>query len=121
VLVLFISCINLIRFIEAIRAWDFLAILPGVSPLYIALTGLVWTLVGFPIAWGIWRGNPKAPLATQIFLFVYALYYWFDRIIIAQTVSASSNLLFAFIFTVVVILLTFWILNISKDYFRQYD
>ena len=40
VLVLFISCINLIRLIEAIRTWDFLVSLPGVSPLYIALTGL---------------------------------------------------------------------------------
>ena len=40
VLVLIISCINLIRLIEAIRMWDFLASLPGVPPLYIALTGL---------------------------------------------------------------------------------
>lgn len=120
-LVLFISCINLIRLIEAIRTWDFLVSLPGVSPLYIALTGLIWTLVGFPLAWGIWRGYPKAPLATQILVPVYALYYWFDRIIIAQTINASSNLLFAIIITVVVILLTFWTLHISKEYFRQYD
>ena len=118
VLVLFISCINFIRLIEAIRTWDFLASLPGVSPLYIALTGLFWTLVGFPLAWGIWRGNPKAPLATQILVLVSALYYWFDRFIIAQTVNASSNLLFAFIITIVVILLTFWTLHINKEYFQ---
>lgn len=119
VLVLIISCINLIRLIEAIRMWDFLAILPGVSPLYIALTGLFWVLVGFPLAWGLWRGHPQAPLATHILVLVYALYYWFDRIFIAQTVNATSNWLFAVIVTVVMILLTFWALGKNKEYFRK--
>ena len=118
VLVLIISCINLLRVIEAIRLWDFLASLPGVSPLYIALTGLFWVLVGFPLAWGLWRGHQRTPLATHILLLVFALYYWFDRIFIAQTVNASSNWLFAVIVSVVVILLTFWALDKSKEYFR---
>ena len=46
--VLIIASTNLIRLIGSIRMWDFLASLPGVSPLYIALTGLFWVLVGFP-------------------------------------------------------------------------
>jgi len=119
VLVLIISCINLIRLIEAIRMWDFLASLPGVPPLYIALTGLFWVLVGFPLAWGLWRGHPQAPLATHILVFACALYYWFDRIFIAQTINATSNWLFAVIVTVVMILLTFWALGKSKEYFRK--
>jgi hypothetical protein len=117
VLVLIISCINLIRFIEAIRMWDFLASLPGVSPLYIALTGLIWALVGFPLAWGLWRGQAQAPKATRILTLVFALYYWLDRLLIAQNVNAGSNWLFAAVATVVMILFIFWTLGRSQKYF----
>jgi hypothetical protein len=116
-MVLIISCTNLIRFIEAIRTWDFLASLPGVSPLYIALTGLIWVLVGFPLAWSLWRGHAQAPIATRILTLVFALYYWLDRLLIAQTVTADSNWLFAAVATVVMILFIFWALGRSKKYF----
>jgi hypothetical protein len=117
--VLIISCTHLIRFIEAIRAWDFLSSLPGVSPLYIALSGLFWTLVGFPLVWSLWRGYKQAPIAARILVLTYNLYYWFDRFIVAKTISATSNWLFAAIVTLVMILLTFWILGRSKEYFRN--
>ena len=117
--VLITSCTHLIRFIEAIRTWDFLSSLPGVSPMYIALSGLFWTLVGFPLAWSLWRGYGHAPTAARILVLVYALYYWFDRFIVAQTVNATSNWLFAAIVTLVMILLTFWMLGRSKEYFRN--
>lgn len=42
--VLIIVSLNLTRLILTIKNWDFLAGWSGVSPLYIALTGLVWTL-----------------------------------------------------------------------------
>lgn len=117
--VLILSCINFIRFTEAIRTWDFLASLPGVSPLYIASTGIIWALLGFPLTWILWRGHAQAPKATRILTLVYAIYYWFDRLLIAQNVNATSNWLFAATTTVVMILLIFWILSRSQNYFRH--
>ena len=40
--VLSISVLNLVRLVLVISRWQFLSSLPGVSPLYIALTGLIW-------------------------------------------------------------------------------
>jgi hypothetical protein len=117
--VLLLSCVNLIRLTEAIRTWDFLASLPGVNPLYIALTGLIWALFGFPLAWSLWRGYAQAPKTTRTLTLVYALYYWLDRLLIAQNVNAASNWLFAAVTTVVMILFIFWILARSQDYFRR--
>lgn len=117
--VLLLSCVNLIRLTEAIRTWDFLASLPGVNPLYIALTGLIWALLGFPLAWSLWRGYAQAPKATRILTLLYALYYWLDRLFVAQNVNAASNWLFAAITTIVMILIIFWILGRSKIYFRR--
>jgi len=119
VLVLMITCINLIRFIEALRLWDFLESLPGVSPPYIALTGLFWAVLGFPLTWGLWRGYPQAPLAARILVLAYAAYYWLDRLFVAHTVNASSNWLFAAVTTLIMILLVYWILSRSADYFRN--
>jgi fucose 4-O-acetylase-like acetyltransferase len=48
--VLSIAVIHLVRFIQAIQQWEFLASWPGVSPLYLAVTGIVWLGAGLPLA-----------------------------------------------------------------------
>src|SRR4030042_4223594 len=63
--VLIITVINLVRLILSIRDWEFLASWPGVSPLYITLTGLIWTLTGLILLWGLWREKNWAPRRMQ--------------------------------------------------------
>src|SRR4030042_6295620 len=63
--VLIITALNLTRLVLAIKEWDFLVSWPGVSPLYILLTGLIWTLAGIPLLWGLWRAKNWAPRLVQ--------------------------------------------------------
>jgi hypothetical protein len=119
--VLSIAGLNLLRFILTIRQWQFLASWPGVSPLYLALSGLVWTLAGLPVFWGLWRGRRWAPQLTQATALTYALYYWLDHILLVDhplndPISAIHSLLpvnwpFAVGVTVVTLTYTAWALN----------
>ncbi len=59
--VLMITVINLVRLVLCIRYWDFLTSWPGISPLYMASTGFIWTLAGSLLLWGLWRAKMWAP------------------------------------------------------------
>ncbi len=72
--VLTIACVNLVRWIQALKQWSFLASLPGVSPFYIFITGLVWALAGLSIFTGLWLGLRWAPAGTRIVILLYSLY-----------------------------------------------
>lgn len=110
-LVLSIAGLHLIRFIQALKTWDFLAGLPGVSPLYLALSGLVVALVGFPLAWGLWRGMAWAARFTRIAALVYILQSWFDRTFLAQEAFQRTNWPFALAATFLLLVWVFFILS----------
>lgn len=76
--VLIITVINLVRFVLSLRYWDFLASQPGVSPIYLALSGLVWSLAGAFLLWGLWVAKIWVPRLAQALALTYALYYWLD-------------------------------------------
>jgi hypothetical protein len=119
--VLIIAGLSLVRLILTIRQWQFLASWPGVSPYYLALSGLVWTLVGLPVFWGLWRGLRWAPQLTQALALTFALYYWMDHIFLVdhplndQSGAARSllpvNWPFAAGITAVMLSFTAWALN----------
>ena len=129
--VLIITVINLIRLLLGIREWEFLASLPGVSPLYIALTGLIWTLTGSILIWGLWRAKGWAPRLMQAVALTYALYYWLDHVFLVDHPLSGANgatraLLpinwsFAAGVSVVCLVYTAWVLSRRKvkAYFGQ--
>jgi hypothetical protein len=100
--VLIIAGSNLIRFIEAIRQWQFLSETIRVSSLYIAISGLIWALVGFPLSWAIWRGWRNSPVWTLAATCVYSIYYWFDHLVMAR--DSLSNWRFAIVLNAIIIL-----------------
>jgi hypothetical protein len=106
--VLTISVLNLIRFIQAIRLWEFLSDLPGVSPVYLAASGLIWTLLGLPLSWGLWRGNARAPTATRLLCVAYFIYEWIELIFMARLGSQPVNWPFFLAFTLIVLGVIFW-------------
>lgn len=108
VAVLTISVLNLIRFIQAIRLWEFLSDLPGVSPVYLAASGLIWALLGLPLTWGLWRGNARAPAATRILIVTYCIYEWVERFIMARMGSQLVNWPFILVFTLIILGVIFW-------------
>jgi hypothetical protein len=123
VMVLIITSTNLVRFIDALSEWDFLSSLPRVSPAYLAASGLLWTLVGLPLMWALWRGHPQAPKAARILALAYTLYYWLDRILVESAVGRPANWPFAVGLTIVLLIFIFCILSTSKprSFFGEID
>ena len=108
--VLTIAGINLYRCIQAIVQWRFIAgLLPALLP-YIMLSGLFWSLMGFPLALSLWRGHRIASHLTMWGVLVYSIYYWSDRLLVRQGL-APDNLPFTLGFTVLVFAFTFWTLS----------
>ena len=118
--VLTIASLHLLRLVEAVRQWQFLTGLSGVSPVYLALTGLIWAFTGLPLFWGLWRGHASAARFAPGYLSVFALYYWLDRIWVANRAVSLANWPVTAALTVVGLVYAFWVLRAraSKDYFK---
>jgi hypothetical protein len=82
--VLSIAALNLLRFVQAIQQWDFLASLPGASPLYITLTGLLWFVTGLPLGLALWFGINWGRLGLLVWAPAYVVYAWFDRLFVSS-------------------------------------
>jgi hypothetical protein len=78
--VVIIGALNLARFGLALHYWDFLAGLTNVSPLYLALSGLVWGLAGGLQVWGLLQGKTWAPRFMRAIALTYVLYFWLDQV-----------------------------------------
>ena len=117
--------IHLIRLLQAIQNWDFLAELPGVSPLYLALTGFFWAAAGFPLGLALLYGAPGAPAVARLMAAVYTIYYWSGRFLAAYAAGSIQAAGFAWGFaallTVIFLGLFYWILSRpkAKAYFRR--
>jgi hypothetical protein len=118
--VLIIASLYLLRLVEAVRQWRFLSSLTGVSPLYLALTGFIWASVGLLLFWGLWRGYARAARFAPGYLLVFALYYWLDRIWVANGAVSLTNWPVTAALTVVGLAYTFLALRAraSRDYFN---
>jgi hypothetical protein len=115
--VLSIAGLSLVRFITALRQWDFLAALPGVSPLYLTVTGLIWTAVWLPLAVGLWFGKAWSRTATLFASGIYAVYWWADRVFAANvslSYDSGSAWQFPSAATVILLALVFWTLTRAK-------
>jgi hypothetical protein len=122
--VLSIAGLHLLRFLMAVQQWQFLDSLPGVSPLYLAVTGLLWFTVGLAAAFSLWLGTPWAPWLTLAAALGYALYTWLDRIF-AANVSLGIYDGFAWPFrlaaTFGLLALVYWIVSRTpaRTFFRS--
>lgn len=79
ILVLSITVLYTLRLYQALLLWGFLATLPGVSPLYLALSGALWMGIGVLVILGLWTGNSLAPRATRIATLFFVIYNWLER------------------------------------------
>jgi hypothetical protein len=119
--VLSIAGLHLLRLVEAVWQWQFLSDLKDGLPLYLALTGLIWASAGLPLFWGLWRGYARAARFAPGYLLVFALYYWLDRIWIANRGISLANWRVPAALTVVGLIYTFWALRAraSRKYFQE--
>lgn len=123
-LVLTIASVHLIRFIQAILQWDFQVEVAAVSPLYLVSTGVIWVVVAFPLGWGLLYGKTWSARVVFYTALVYTLYYWLDRIFVAQDIlvaSRSSPVPFMIGFNFIILAFMVWALRSKKGmaYFRR--
>jgi len=119
--VLFLTLLNGVRFGSTLIKWDLLiSFAPRPGPLYIAATGLVWTIGGLTVYLGLWLGQTWARSATVGFSGLYAAYYWFDRLIF-QSAVPRENWRFALSATITLLLFTAVTLFVpgSRKFFNQ--
>jgi hypothetical protein len=109
--VLIIACLNLARLIQAVQQWDFLAELPRVFPLYLALSGLVWGLLALVLGWGIFKGMRWAPAFGRLGTVAYLGYFWLDRWLVQQAPERWTNLPFLLGITTLLGGWIFWYLS----------
>ena len=122
--VLIIAVSNGLRLTNAVEAWAFLSGLPGVSPTYQAVTGLIWLVAGLWTALDLCRGRPHAPKLALGFIILYLIYAWIDLLLIAgerPTTLGGANIPFRAGLSVFVLVYTLGALNFSrsKAYFRR--
>jgi hypothetical protein len=108
--VLMIGGMNFLRFVEAIRQWEFLETLLSISPAYLALSGLVWSAAGLALGWGVWRGLEWARRAALPVALAYSAYYWIDRLVISSE-GAGTNWPFSIGLNLILLIWLAWILR----------
>ena len=121
VVVLSITILQFLRFINAFTLWDFLSELPTIDPLYFALTGLIWSILGGILFWGLWSGKHMAPRATRILVTAFILYQWIERIIFVRQGHQLENWQFMIGMTLLVLIFIIWTLSRSdaKTFFGE--
>lgn len=112
--VLSIAVLNLFRLVQTIQEWSFLSGLLTIPPLYLALSGLGWGLVGLVLAGGLWLGRPWAPRLTRLASLAYCLYYWLDRLLLVNPAIWRTNLPFTAGATLILLIIVLWILSVRK-------
>jgi len=121
--VLILMIFNGVRLGSAIAQWDLLLdLMPRPGPLYIVATGLIWTLGWLTVylsLYLVWQQSLLIVLAVSI---LYAIYYWFDRLVF-QALVERSNIVFALV--AIFLCLTFvgivLALPKSRKYFEKVD
>jgi hypothetical protein len=108
--VLGVAAWNGVRLVQGIFLWTTLrqyGVYPG--PAYISIGGGIWLLAGLITAWGLWRIKPWAWYAGTFSPLLYAIWYWFDRLIEQQPhanwpFTLSATLVILMVFTTIM----FW-------------
>jgi hypothetical protein len=104
-LVLTLSAWGAVRLLATLRWWNVLTEFEArLSPLYLALTGAGWLLLGAVLLWGLFRGKLWISRAILVSILVWIVQYWIERMFFE---SPRANLVFALIATVGLFIVTF--------------
>jgi hypothetical protein len=118
--VLVFSIINTLRFVSAISNWIILQqVGPDVLPLYQAVKGLTWAVVGISSLIGLWNGKLWAYWLTLLGTLLFTTWYWLDRIFLAGSDAANNNWLFVAVLTsLVMVIFLSLIFLVREDVFK---
>lgn len=114
--VLIMACFSLTRALLTLDDWDFLNQRAGISPLYLLLTGLIWTIAWGSTWLGLWWKLPWGAGVMRGLAAVYTLYAWLERLFLydrpAQALAYQPllphNWLFLVGFNLLLLVWVFW-------------
>jgi hypothetical protein len=98
-----------LRLVSALEQWNFIGAFERYLPAYMVAGSLVWSTLGFILAWGLWRGQNWAIRMLKSVAVAYSLYYWLDRLLISN--APPNNLPFAATLNLAVLVVILWILS----------
>lgn len=97
---LILSIFGWLRLAQAIYSWQMLGeVAPAVLPVYLAISGALWALIGLVAAVGIWLRQRWALILLGAAVVSFAAWYWLDRLVLSPAASANANLVFSLILT----------------------
>ncbi|HXF84435.1 MAG TPA: hypothetical protein VNK49_03520 [Anaerolineales bacterium] len=103
-MVLSLSAWGGIRFAAALQWWDVLIEFESrLSPLYLSITGASWVIAGGVLLFGMMRGTPWVRPALLIYILLWLVVYWIERIFFE---APRANLPFALITSIVLLSLS---------------
>jgi hypothetical protein len=103
-MVLFLSAWGAVRLAAVLSWWDVLVRYDArLSPLYLAITGTIWTAAGIGLLWSIWTGKPWSYLAIPLSVFLWLVQYWVERLFFQ---APRANLAFMIALSLTVLAVT---------------
>lgn len=101
--VLLLSAWGASRVAAALRWWDMLVEFDAsLSPAYLALTGVIWAIVGISLCWSIIRRSESARMRVASAAGVWQAHLWVERVFFQST---RANLPFALLTSAVILLI----------------
>jgi hypothetical protein len=95
-----ISLVGWLRLLVAIGGWNYLGeIAPAVLPVYLAISGMIWALIGMVSAVGIWFRKRWAVILLGCAVISFTVWYWLDRLVLSANPDSNANILFSLVFT----------------------
>lgn len=116
--VLTLSALSLARFVLGLTPSEFPLTVPGWYP---PLTGLVWGSLSLLAAVGLFLGRPWALATTGWGAIAYCLWFWADRLLLAQSDFAARSRPASLVLTVLGLAALWWALRRPslRRYYRE--
>ena len=118
---LLFSLFNMLKLSQAIFQWKTLISFQiSLSPLYLVVTGLVWSVFGLFVSWSLWTRKSWARKSTLVIVMFYTIIFWVDLIWIAEPTVLQTRWLVNLCLTIIGLPTVYLSLysKLSQDYFR---
>jgi hypothetical protein len=115
--VLTVATWNGLRLGEAVFFWKTLEKYDA-RPLYIAISGGIWMLIGLVLFLGLWLGKTWGWTAALGGISGYNIWYWFDRLVI-QTPHTNWSFVLVVNFALLLIILMLMMSHKTRRYSKR--
>ena len=115
------SLFNMLKLSQAILQWKILISFQiSISPLYMAVTGLVWSVSGLFMSWSLWTRKSWARKSALVIVLFYTIIFLIDLIWIAEPIVLQTRWLVNICLTIIGLLTVYLSLysKLSQDHFR---